>query len=134
MGRGKEQESPTGDWQIMLGKARERLLGIRDALITTWFEIHKAENQDERIVFGKNWGELVREEVALTEDVIAPLKIELGLPITNRNQERRIKRRTEKLAEKLGGTPEQGVEIVRRHIRLTKRIQKRLGVENRQSS
>ena len=77
---------------------------------------------------GKGWGEAVREEVALTEDVIAPAKIELGLPLTNSNQERRVKRRAGKTSETHGGTYKQGVSVVKRHIGLAKKIQKRAGL------
>jgi len=124
----KETE-PQGEWQANLDGAREILSDIRETLISSWLMIHSTDNKNERIILGGDWGEAVKEEVALTEDVISPAKIELGLPLTNLNQERRVKRRAKKISQTYGGTPEEGIEIARRHIRVTKKIQRRLGVD-----
>lgn len=121
----KETESQR-EWRVNLDEARKILSEIRETLILSWIMIHSADNKNERIIFGGDWGEAVREEVALTEDVIAPAKIELGLPLTNINQERRVKRRAGKISEAYGGTIEEGTEIAKRHIRFTKKIQRRL--------
>lgn len=121
----KEAESQL---RANLDEAREILSEIRETLILSWLMIHSADNKNERIIFGGDWGEAVREEVALTEDVIAPAKIESGLPLTNRNQEIRVKRRAGKTSEMHGGTYQQGVDVVKRHIRLTKKIQERAGL------
>src|SRR3989344_7805108 len=125
---GKEIE-PQGEWQANLERAREILSEIRETLILSWLKIHLTDDKKERIMWGERWGEAVKEEVALTGDVIAPAKIELGLPIANRNQERRIKRRAGKISKMCGKTPEEGIEIARRQIRVTKKIQHRLGVD-----
>ena len=121
----KETES---QWRANLDEARGRLSEIRETLILSWLKIHSADNKRKRIFLGKGWGEAVREEVAITEDVIAPAKIELGLPLTNSNQERRVKRRAGKTSETHGGTYKQGVSVVKRHIGLAKKIQKRAGL------
>lgn len=117
------------EWRANLDEARKRLSETRKALISSWLMIHATDNKDERKTFGGDWGEAVREEVVLTEDVIAPAKIELGLPLTDRNQERRVIRRAGKISEMYGGTREQGEDIIKRHIRLTKNIQKRAGLK-----
>ena len=122
------KETESQEWRANLDEARKRLSEIRETLILSWFKIHSTGNKKERIIWGKDWGEAVREEVALTEDVITPAKIELGLPLANRNQERRVKRRAGKISQMHGGTIEEGKKIARYHIRFTKKIQRRLGV------
>lgn len=123
----KETKSQ-GEWQADLDGARKILSEIRETLISSWLMIQSTDNKDERIIFVGDWREAVREEVALTKDVIAPAKIQLGLPLTNSNQERRVKGRAGKISERYGGTREEGKEIARRHIEFTKKIQRRLGV------
>jgi len=123
----KETESQ-GEWQANLDEARKILSEIRETLISSELMIHSTDNKDKIIIFVGDWREAVREEVALTKDVIAPAKIQLGLPLTNRNQERRVKRSAGKTSERYGGTREEGTEIATRHIRFTKKIQERLGV------
>jgi len=122
----KETES---QWRANLDEAREILSAIREILISSWLMIHSADNKDERKTFGGEWGLAVREEAALTEDVIAPAKIQLGLPLTNSIQERRVIRTAGEISERFGGTVKEGKEIARRHIRFTKKIQCRLGVD-----
>ena len=122
------KETESQEWRANLDEARKRLSEIRETLILSWLMIHSTDNKDERIIFGGDWGEAVREEVELTKNVIAPSKIKLELPLTNITQERRVIRRAGQTSERYGGTREQGKEIARRHIRFTKKIQCRLGV------
>ena len=124
----KETESQRG-WQANLDEARKKLSEIRETLISSWLMIHSTNDKDERRIFGGDWGEAVREEIELTKGVIAPAKIELELPLTNIIQERRVKSKAGKISEEYGGTIEEGKEIARRHIRVTKKIQRRLGVD-----
>jgi len=126
----KETESQRG-WQANLDEARKKLSEIRETLISSWLMIHSTNIKDERIIFGGDWGEAVREEIELTKDVIALAKIKLGLPLTDINQERGVKRRAGKISKTYGGTIEEGEEIAMRHIEFTKKIQRRLGVGNR---
>ena len=122
---GKETES---QWRAKLDEAREELSDIRETLISSWLMIHSADTKNERIILGGDWGEAVREEVALTEDVIAPAKIQLGLPLTNSIQERRVIETAGQTSKRYGGTIEEGTEIATCHIEFTKKIQRRLGV------
>lgn len=126
----KETESQ-GEWQASLDEARKILSAIRTTLISSWLMIHATDDKDERIIFGGDWGEAVREEIKLTKEVIAPAKNALGLPLTDRKQERRVIRTAGKISERYGGTPEEGKEIAKRHIRVTKDIQRRLGVRDK---
>ena len=114
-------------WRANLNEAREELSEIRELLISSWLLIQSADNKDERIIFGGDWGLAVREEIELTKKVIAPAKKALGLPLTNRKQERKVISEAGIISEEYGGTIKQGEEIARRHIRLTKKIQCRLG-------
>lgn len=123
----KETESQ-GEWQANLDEAREILSEIRGALISSQLMIRSTVDPDERIIFVGEWRLAVREEVALTKDVIAPAKIGLGLPLTDRKQEGRVIERAGIISERFGGTIEEGKEIARRHIRFSKKIQRRLGV------
>lgn len=125
----KETES---QWRANLDEAREILSEIRTALIYSQLMIRLTDNKkkrrNERIILVGEWRGAVREEVALTKDVIAPAKIQLGLPLTDRKQERRVVRTAGETSEKYGGTIEEGKKFARRHIEFTKRIQHRLGV------
>lgn len=122
---GKEQII---DWRNNLTQSRGVLFDIRDRLVISWIKINSSEDRDEKIALGKDWADAVYEEVFLTEDVISPAKIELGLKIKDKNQEKRVKRRARRISLENKGTPEQGLEIARHHIKLTKKIQKRMGV------
>jgi len=123
----KETESQR-EWQANLDEARKKLSQIRETLILSWLMIHATDDKDERIIFGGDWGEAVREEIELTKGVIAPAKKQLGLPITNRNLEGGVIRRAGETSVRHGGTIEEGKKIAKRHIRFTKKIQRRLGV------
>lgn len=127
----KETESQ-GEWRANLGEARKILSEIRETLIFSQLVIRSTDNKkkrrNERIIFVGEWRGAVREEVALTKDVIAPAKIGLGLPLTNIDVERGVIRRAGETSERYGGTIEEGEEIARRHIEFTKEIQRRLGV------
>lgn len=124
---GKETEFQ-GEWQQNLNEARKILSEIRTTLIISWLMIHSTDDSKERKTWGKIWGQAVREEVAATKDLIAPAKFNLGLPLTNSNQERMVIRRAGEISEMCGGTREEGEEIVKRHIEFTKKIQRRLGI------
>ena len=115
---GKETES---QWRANLDEARQILSEIRETLISSWLMIHSTDNKDERIILGRDWGEAVREEIELAEDVIAPAKKQLGLPLTDRNQERRVIRRAGKISERYGGTIEEEKEIPTRQKELPKK-------------
>ena len=126
----KETES---QWRAKLDEAREELSEIRGTLISSWLNIHSIDNKDkkdERILSGGFWAEAVREEIELTKKVIAPAKKQLGLPLTNIDQEISVKIKAGEISQMYGGTSEEGIEIAERHIRFTKKIQKRLGVKD----
>ncbi len=128
---GKETES---QWQVNLDEARKILSEVRTTLILSWLMIHSTDDNEERKTWGKIWGQAVREEIATTKDLIAPAKIGLGLPLTNIDIERGVIRRAKEISEMCGGTIEEGEEIATRHIEVTKRIQRRLGVEDYSSA
>lgn len=119
---GKEQETE-------LSRAREELGHCRILFfLSSLALLSEGVSAEERIQWGFVWLAAFRGQECLTREVLAPIKRREGLPLTNQEQEERVKASLGNFAENLGLSYESGIGVAEFHIKHTKKIQKEEGV------
>ncbi|MBI1982121.1 MAG: hypothetical protein HYW64_01845 [Candidatus Levybacteria bacterium] len=119
---GKEPESRLSEAREGLGQCRKLFFLSSCALLS------EELTEKEKIPWGFVWLVAFREQDRLTREVLVPRKKEEGLPITNQEQEERVKKSLGNFAQSLGLPYESGVVLAKFHIKQTKIIQREEGV------
>lgn len=119
---GKEQEAK-------LSKAREELGQCRMLFfLSSLALLSEGVSAEEKMSWGFLWLAAFRRQARLTREVLAPIKRGEGLPLTNQEQEERVKNNLGNFAQNLGLSYESGIGVAEFHIDHTKKIQREEGV------